>query len=90
LKKKLNVGHLGLNTKEFKEWHEKIRKGFAGDEKGAGIVLEFRDKVTQAFSIAAYKNNSDIRGCIEFILEETAYACAFLNGSAIVISFRVS
>jgi hypothetical protein len=75
---------VGLNTKEFKKWHDKMRKDFEGDENGAGIVLEFRDKVMQASSVAAYKNNTDVKGCIEFMIEETAYTCAFLDDSTLV------
>jgi hypothetical protein len=74
----------GINTETFKKWYQKIMIDFGGDENGAGIILDFRDKVMQTSSLAAYKNNTDLEGCIEFMLEETAYACAFLNGSALV------
>ncbi|MDR1434106.1 MAG: hypothetical protein LBI93_03025, partial [Endomicrobium sp.] len=84
VEKEVKSWAVGLNTKEFKKWHDKIRRDFEGDENGVGIVLEFRDKVMQASSVAAYKNNTDVRGCIEFMLEETAYTCAFLDGSALV------
>jgi hypothetical protein len=84
VEKEVKSWAVGLNTKEFKKWHDKIRKDFAGDERGEGIVLEFRDKVMQASSVAAYKNNVDIKGCIDFMLEETAYTCVFLDDSAVV------
>ncbi|MDR2427956.1 MAG: hypothetical protein LBD19_03340, partial [Endomicrobium sp.] len=84
VEKEVKSWAVGLNTKEFKKWHDKIRRDFEGDENGVGIVLEFRDKVMQASSVAAYKNNTDVRDCIEFMLEETAYTCAFLDGSALV------
>jgi hypothetical protein len=84
VEKEIKCWAVGLNTKEFKKWHDKIRRDFEGDENGAGIVLKFRDKVMQASSVAAYKNNTDVKDCIEFMLEETAYTCAFLDGSALV------
>jgi hypothetical protein len=84
VEKEVKCWAVGLNTKEFKKWHDKIRRDFEGDENGAGIILKFRDKVMQASSVAAYKNNTDVKGCIEFMLEETAYTCAFFNGSALV------
>jgi signal transduction histidine kinase len=74
----------GINSEEFKKWYQKIMIDFGGDEKGNNINLEFRDKVMQASSVGAYKNNTNIKGCIEFMLEETVYTCAFLNGSALV------
>ncbi|MDR1245080.1 MAG: HAMP domain-containing histidine kinase [Endomicrobium sp.] len=84
VEKELKSWASGINSEEFKKWYQKIMIDFGGDEKGNNINLEFRDKVMQASSVVAYKNNTNIKGCIEFMLEETVYTCAFLNGSALV------
>ncbi|MDR0968483.1 MAG: GHKL domain-containing protein [Holosporaceae bacterium] len=79
---------LGLENDEFKRWFEKIKIDFEGDQNGNGVVLEFRDLVMQDSAIVSYKNKLDIRGCIDFMLEECAYAAANLNGSVVVYPTR--
>ncbi|MDR3125168.1 MAG: hypothetical protein LBU10_04795, partial [Endomicrobium sp.] len=74
----------GIDTNEFKKWYKKIMVDFAGDENGNNMVLDFRDKVMQEASVAAYKNNANILGCIGFILEKITYACAHFKDVSMV------
>ncbi len=69
----------GLERREFKEWHERILKDFGGDSDGNGIVRDFRDLTFTDASLSAYKGNYELPCCIDFMLEECAYACAFLQ-----------
>lgn len=74
----------GLKRKEFKEWHERILKDFGGDSNGNGIVRDFRDLTFVDASLSAYKGNYELPCCIDFMLEECAYACAFLQDSSLL------
>lgn len=74
----------GLNRREFKEWYERILKDFGGDSDGNGIVRDFRDLTFVDASLSAYKGNYELPCCIDFMLEECAYACAFLQDANIL------
>ncbi|MDR1942719.1 MAG: hypothetical protein LBQ04_01160 [Endomicrobium sp.] len=52
---------------------------FAGDEKGNDINLEFRNEVKREASSYIYKKGTILRHNLDFILEECAYSCAFLD-----------
>jgi len=68
-----------LDTETFKKWYQKIMIDFAGDEKGNGINLEFRKVVLDKANSEILKGAFTIQACVEFILEECAYTCAFFN-----------
>ncbi|MDR2646310.1 MAG: PAS domain-containing sensor histidine kinase [Holosporaceae bacterium] len=74
----------GIDSDIFKHWHEKIIRDFAGDEKGNGIVREFRENVIADAAVAVYKGNGSLEDCKNFILEECAYVCAHLRDSVII------
>ncbi|MDR2616888.1 MAG: hypothetical protein LBC22_03635, partial [Endomicrobium sp.] len=74
----------GIGTDEFKKWYNKIMIDFAGDENGNNMVLDFRDKVMQESSVAAYKNRTDIKSCIDFMIEESAYTYAHFQNIVMV------
>jgi signal transduction histidine kinase len=68
-----------LHSSEFQEWYRQIKKDFDGDGDKNEIITEFRDNVIKEATVASYKGNGNFDGCVEFILEEAAYTCAFLH-----------
>jgi two-component system sporulation sensor kinase B len=74
----------GINSEEFKKWYQKIMIDFAGDENGNNIKLEFRNEVKREASSYICKKGTILKHNIDFILEECAYACAFLNNVVMV------
>jgi signal transduction histidine kinase len=72
-----------INTSEFQKWDKKIRLAFAGDENGLNINKEFRDQVLQEAKMWTMKSGAELRQSLNFILEECAHACAFLNHTII-------
>ncbi|MDR2157801.1 MAG: HAMP domain-containing histidine kinase, partial [Holosporaceae bacterium] len=81
----------GIKGEEFEYWHKKMLTDFAGDENGNGAIREFRDKVIEEAAVAAYKGNSELSGCIDFMLEECAYVCAhFKNNPIFVYPMRLA
>jgi signal transduction histidine kinase len=74
----------GIKTDEFKYWHKKILADYGGDQDGNGIIREFRDLVYADSAVAAYKGNRGLEDCVDFMLEECAYVCAFLRGANLV------
>ncbi|MDR2436486.1 MAG: GHKL domain-containing protein [Endomicrobium sp.] len=72
-----------INTSEFQKWDKKIRLAFAGDENGLNINKEFRDQVLQEAKIWTIKSGAELRQSLNFILEECAHSCAFLNHAII-------
>lgn len=79
-----------LDREEFSKWHEQIKKDFNGDDHGNGIILEFRDIVIRESAIASYKTGNDRLGCIDFILEECAYTCVFLENADLIYPSKMS
>jgi PAS domain-containing protein len=74
----------GINTETFEKWYQKIMIDFAGDDKGNGINLEFRNEVKREASSYVYKKGTILRHNLNFILEECAYSCAFLDNVVMV------
>lgn len=80
----------GLKKTEFKEWHKKILADFDGNGDDSRIVRSFRDRVFMDSTLSAYKGNYEMQGCIDFMLEECAYACAFLNNSDLLYPMNLA
>lgn len=84
---KLEVAHKLIHWKEgldnplFGYWIKKIRINFAGDEKGNGILPEFRQAVLAEAEKFVMKGNGTFSNCIRFILEECAYTCLHFQNS---------
>ena len=80
-----------INTSAFKDWFKQIMLDYAGDENGKGIVQEFRDLVIADSAVAAYKNNTPLENCIDFMLEECAHVCSnFYSTTNLVYPMKVS
>jgi hypothetical protein len=69
----------GINTETFKKWYQRIMIDFAGDEKGDGINLEFRNEVKREASSYIYKKGTILKHNLDFILEECVYARAYMD-----------
>jgi signal transduction histidine kinase len=72
-----------INTNAFQEWNKKIMLDFAGDENGLNINKEFRDQALQEAKMWTMKSGAELKQSLNFILEECAHACAFLNHTII-------
>ncbi|MDR0677890.1 MAG: ATP-binding protein [Holosporaceae bacterium] len=79
-----------INTEEFKKWREKIVADFDGDGNQNGMVLEFRDILNTEAAVSHYKGNGSFEGCRDFLIEETAHACAFLQNTVIVYPMNLA
>lgn len=76
--------HKGLETDDFKFWQKEIYKIYEGDENGNGNIQEFRELIIADATIASNKGNGTFQQSIDFLLEESAYACAYLQNSNLV------
>ena len=62
----------------------KIKLDFDGGGNDGRIVRSFRDAVISDASVAAYKGEYDFNSCVDFLLEECAYTCTFLQNSTLL------
>ena len=74
----------GLNDDNYHYWYKQIRKDFAGDEHGNGVVQLFRDVTLSTADKSVSRGDGTLKQCIDFILEECAYTCAFFQNSNMV------
>ena len=79
-----------INNDIFEYWHKRMRTDFAGNENGVGTVQEFRDLIIKTAAIFSYKSNGVFSGCIDFLLEECAHACAYLSDKIVVYPISLS
>lgn len=73
-----------IQTPKFREWFNKIKLDFDGCGDDSRIVRSFRDAVISDASVAAYKGEYNFNSCVDFLLEECAYTCAFLQNSTLL------
>jgi signal transduction histidine kinase/FixJ family two-component response regulator len=74
----------GLADALFQSWFKKIKEDFAGDLYGSGILPLFREAVLSEANDAVSEIKGTLRQCIDFILEECAYTCAFFKNVIMV------
>lgn len=79
-----------IDKQEFKDWLKIVKKDFDGNGNKEDIDIEFHDVVIKEANTYSQKDNSDFKGCVDFILEETAYLCAFLRNSYIFYPGKIS
>ncbi|GHT96186.1 hypothetical protein FACS1894122_14330 [Alphaproteobacteria bacterium] len=80
----------GLRDARFQQWIKQIRIDFAGNEGGDGILYPFRRSVMATANEAVSKGNGTLKQCIDFILEECAYTCAFFKNVVMVYPTKLS
>lgn len=68
-----------IQTPKFRECFEQIKLDFDGGGDDSRIVKSFRDAVISNASVSAYKGEYAFSDCVDFLLEECAYTCAFLR-----------
>ncbi|MCR5225341.1 MAG: hypothetical protein K6C34_04625, partial [Alphaproteobacteria bacterium] len=73
-----------IKMPEFQEWFGKIKLDFDGGGDDSRIIRAFRDAVISDASVSAYKGEYNFNSCINFLLEECAYTCAFLRNSTLL------
>jgi hypothetical protein len=74
-----------IKKDEFKIWYNQIMKDFDWrDTSGVGVWKRtFREQVIADASVSASKGNGTFQQCIDFILEESAHMCAFLQNAVV-------
>ena len=75
---------------EFVRWYEQIRRDFIGDENGESVIQEFRELVLFEANKYADRGSGTLKQCLDFILEECAYTCAFFKGINMVYPTKLS
>ncbi|MDR2724038.1 MAG: HAMP domain-containing histidine kinase [Holosporaceae bacterium] len=73
-----------VNSDAFNHWYKQIKKDFAGDENGEGIVPEFRKILLEEIETFVSKGKGTHKECSNFLLEEYSHTCAFLKNTAVV------
>ncbi len=73
-----------IKTPKFQEWFNKIKLDFDGGGNDSRIVKSFRDAIVSNAAVAAYKGEYAFDNCVDFLLEECAYTCAFLQDSTLL------
>lgn len=79
-----------LGLEEFKKWNETIRRDFDGNGNKNDIDIGFRDILIKEAAISYQKGHGNFQGCIDFILEETAYSCAFFHNEHLIYPGKMS
>ncbi|MDR3059881.1 MAG: hybrid sensor histidine kinase/response regulator [Prevotella sp.] len=81
-----------INTDIFKQWYKQITDDFSGIKNGSGIVQDFRNTVISEAKVFVSKKNGTLQECVNFILEERAFSCAFHKNVNLVypVPFRKS
>ncbi|GHU12106.1 hypothetical protein FACS189449_05080 [Alphaproteobacteria bacterium] len=81
-----------INTNTFKEWYKQITDDFFGIKNKSSPVQDFRNAVISEAEVFVSKKNGTLQECVNFILEERAFSCAFHKNTNLVypVPFRKS